>query len=121
VKKQIVIMLAFAVFILDSVHAQTIDFFDLVKYGTPKDIQVALKEGVNVNARDEFNVTPLMLAASNNTDPVVLIILLNAGADPKVRNADGKTAFDYVQGNPMLWDTDAYQILQNAARQAANQ
>lgn len=38
--------------------------------------------------------TPLLLAASSNSPACVSALLLKAGADPTVRNEDGKSAFD---------------------------
>lgn len=50
-----------------------------------------LLQGSNVNAKDDNNVTPLMLAASfGATDSVQLLI--EKGADPTIKNIDGRTA-----------------------------
>ena len=38
--------------------------------------------------------TPLHLAASQNSSPLVSGLLIKAGADPTILNGDGKTAFD---------------------------
>ena len=37
--------------------------FDLVKTGTPEQVQAAIKAGANVNDRDTLGMTPLMWAA----------------------------------------------------------
>jgi ankyrin repeat protein len=67
-----------------STHAQTTDFFDLVKTGTPQTIQTAINKGADVNAQDSDDWTPLMDAATYNPDPKVIATLLKAGGDAKV-------------------------------------
>ena len=49
--------------------------------------------GVPVNAQDEFGFTPLMYAASIDFGDTELVkTLLRAGANPNIRNAEGRTA-----------------------------
>jgi len=54
--------------------------FDLVKTGTPEQVQAAIKAGANVNDRDMFGRTLLMYAAEYNENPAVITVLMNAGA-----------------------------------------
>ena len=65
--------------------------FDLVKTGTPEQLQAAIKAGANVNDRNIFGETPLMLAASFNENPDVITTLLNAGARLDDRDKNGWT------------------------------
>ncbi len=51
--------------------------------------------GANVNATASDNITPLMLAAQNAKLDVVEL-LLKKGANPNVKDANGKTAYDYA-------------------------
>ena len=79
-----IVALAF-LFALTSAYAQTKDFFELVKAGTPQDVQAAIQEGASVNARmsgvpQEQGKTPLSYAAQYNVDPKVITVLLKAGA-----------------------------------------
>ena len=53
--------------------------------------QTAIREGEDVNERDDSGVTPLVLAAGYNS-PEVVRLLLADGADPKARNSAGETA-----------------------------
>lgn len=54
--------------------------------------------GVSINALDESGYTPLMYAATIDFgDARVLKALLKAGADPKIRNRDGRTALDQAR------------------------
>ncbi|KAI1005316.1 hypothetical protein K3495_g2904 [Podosphaera aphanis] len=46
------------------------------------------------NPQNHHAPTPLFLAASLNSAPLVTGLLLKAGSDPNVRNNDGKTAFE---------------------------
>jgi ankyrin repeat protein len=59
----------------------------------PQVIPLLVEAGVPVNATDENGFTPLMYAATIDFgDTAVLEALLKAGADSKIRNADGRTA-----------------------------
>jgi ankyrin repeat protein len=59
----------------------------------PEVIPVLAQAGVPINAMDEFHYTPLMYAATIDFgDARVLKALLRAGADPKIRNGEGRTA-----------------------------
>ena len=65
--------------------------FDLVKTGTPEQVQAAIKAGANVNDRDMFGRTLLMYAAEYNENPAVITTLLNAGAKLDDRDKNGMT------------------------------
>ena len=78
------------------------DFSELVKTGTPQQIQEALSSGADVEVTDfpfwtvrpfrseaarQYQIeteglTPLMLAGAFNPDPDVISVLLKAGANP---------------------------------------
>jgi len=64
----------------------------------PAMIPLLVKAGVSLDAVDNSGFTPLMYAATvdfGNTD--VLRALLNAGADRRVRNSDGRTPLDQAR------------------------
>jgi len=88
--------------------------FDLVKMGTPEQVQAAIKSGAQVNDSDTLGQTPLMHGAECNENPDVITTLLKAGADAKAKSIEGKTAFDYAQNNPTIKGTKAYWELNNA-------
>ena len=71
------------------------DFFELVGTGTPQSVQAAINQGADVNARDMYGRTPLMLATEYNQNPEVIITLLDAGADVNARD-------NYVE-TPLMW------------------
>ena len=54
------------------------------------------------NARNEQGHTPLHLAARFGTSRAVVDALLDAGADPAVKDDAGKVAWDYIEENPAL-------------------
>ena len=58
---------------------------------TPEGVRAALDAGADVEARNKWGFTPLVLAAEYNSNPEVVQALLDAGADLKARDADGNT------------------------------
>jgi ankyrin repeat protein len=92
-RKRIVVTAAFSVLVaLSSVCAQTTVFFELAKTGTLQNIQAAINQGADINARDKIGGTVLMYAAQCNTNPEVITVLLKAGADPKAHDKNGQTS-----------------------------
>jgi ankyrin repeat protein len=59
---------------------------------------------------------PLIWAAINNQNPEVITLLLKAGADAKVKDSQGMTAFFYAQLNKKLTGTDALKQLEEASK-----
>ncbi len=82
----------------------------------PQVITTLLNAGAHVNDQDQDGGTPLIWAATFNPNPEVILILLKAGADPKAKTTEGKTAFDLVQENANLKGTEAYRQLQDATK-----
>ena len=68
-----------------------LDLLVKVLWGTPKDIELDLSGGANINLRSEFDYTPLMMAAVFNTREAVKC-LLEHGADVLAKNYEGETA-----------------------------
>ena len=72
------------------------DFIELCRGGLSRQIDDAIKNGANVNARDGNGRTPLMYAAWNNVNPEVITTLIEAGADVNVANKNGDTPLMYA-------------------------
>ena len=53
------------------------------------------QEGVDINATSDLGRTALSYAAEQNPNSDVLLTLMNAGADPSIRDLENKTAFDH--------------------------
>lgn len=73
-------------------HVVVGDFYSLEE--KKKLIQYLLDEGAKVNARDSFGKTPL----HKSYDAGVTQILLDAGANPFIKNCYGMTARDFTYG-----------------------
>ena len=61
-------------------------------------LQSMISQGVNVNATNKKNVTALMIACEEGTKDAVNL-LLNAGAEPNIVDADGDTWLHYAARN----------------------
>ena len=74
------------------------EFAELCRSGTVEQIQQALADGANPNARRggerEIEETALM-AATRNSSPEALKVLVAAGADVNARNNTGNTALPF--------------------------
>ena len=93
-----IIVAVLAILLTASASAQTTNFFDLVKTGSPQAVQAAIANGADVNARDNDGVTALMYAAESNQNPDVVATLLKAGAD--ILAKDSKPHWG---GTALLW------------------
>ncbi len=86
-------------------HALTADLLDIAATATPSQIQQALKDGADPNARDWVGRTVLMLAAAHNPDPAVISELVKAGARVNARGPQSWTPLmmaGYDNPNPAV-------------------
>lgn len=63
--------------------------------GTPASVLLHLRRGASVNARDANGATPLMLAMARGRADICQL-LLEEGADPRMRDNAGRAVLDYV-------------------------
>lgn len=91
-----VLAVVLAVLMAASAYAQTTNFFELARTGTPQDVHAAIDKGANVNGMSSYGMAPLGLAASYNKNPEVITTLLKAGADLEARDKNGKTVLMYA-------------------------
>ncbi len=80
----------------------------------PKVIAVLVAAGAHVNDRSVEGFTTLMIAADCCENPEVILALLEAGADGKLKSGEGKTAFDYANDNEIIKGTNVYWLLNDA-------
>jgi ankyrin repeat protein len=62
-----------------------------VRAGKIKEVQEALKQGVDVNQRDEHGLTALLLAAINGYEDIVKLLLADKKIDVNLANKQGYT------------------------------
>jgi Ankyrin repeats (3 copies)/Squalene-hopene cyclase C-terminal domain len=67
-------------------------------YSSPDAVKVLLDAGAKVNAQDVRGMTPLMLAiACDHNDVRTVRLLLDRGADPKLKSKAGEDAYDWAR------------------------
>ena|GEM_PF-2330880 len=73
------------------------EFFKLCREGTPQQIEAAIKQGANVNARDNYGWMPLKVVLWERERGIdkkgVLSVLIKAGADVNAKDKEGWTNF----------------------------
>lgn len=82
--------------IVSCLHQLCLSHINIQKYHTAKAL---LDAGADANAVDGEDRTPLMLAAKSGFEHVVRL-LLEAGANPTLIDANHEDALDYCKGNP---------------------
>ncbi len=69
-----------------------------IKEGSFDDVKKALKAGADVNAQDEYGLTAAHYAVAYRHGLIKAVKLIYAnGADPEIKDKNGKTAYDYVK------------------------
>ena len=67
-----------------------------------KSLDMVVKYGADINAKDNNGRTALMYAVAFNPNPEVVKYLLAHGADAKITDLQGKTALDYASDNEII-------------------
>jgi ankyrin repeat protein len=107
VKKNIVVLVVLALTVgcatvskeTSRTSAETPNLFNLIASATAQDVQSAIRDGADVNARDLEDNTPLMGACYFQRFDVIAM-LLKAGADINARSSvDGRTALMWAAMN----------------------
>ena len=80
---------------------------DWWKTATAADVQAELGAGADVTARDQYGSTPLHEAAGNGSAKGIQA-LLDAGANPKVKDGLNKEPWLYAQFNKRLKYVEDY-------------
>ncbi len=84
----------------------------------PSDIaKILIERGADINAQSKSGITALMVAATHNSAPMIGF-LMDAGADPTVKNNLGLTASDVAEKNGNLEAAQAILVLSSARAEA---
>jgi ankyrin repeat protein len=81
--------------------------------GSTRPIDIAkglLQRGANVDAQSVSGMTALMIAAAHNSPPMIGL-LMDAGADPELKNKQGQTARDVAKLNDNMEAAQAILVL----------
>jgi hypothetical protein len=79
------------------------------KRANPFVLSAFLSLGADVNSQDEkIGWTALMWAVADYQNPKAAIMLLNAGANPDIKNKTGQTACELIKSNKALYNTEVY-------------
>ena len=100
-KTRTAFLVVLTILIAASAYAQTKSFIDVVKLGGTLEVQAAISNGADVNARGMSGETPLMWACYFQFYEVVSI-LIKAGADVNAQDLNGFTA--------LMWAAMYYEI-----------
>jgi len=91
--------------------------FALLEHGADANAGIS---GVGSDWAPEPNATrgwtPLFFAVARLSNPEVIIAMLEAGADARIRAYDGRKAIDFARENPNLTNTEALRRLEAASR-----
>ena len=92
------------------------DFLKFCQSGATRDVLRAIRQGADVNERDENGNTALIFAASKRPRVVIIRALLEGGADATARNNDGATALIFAAAKTMR--PDVITLMLNAGADA---
>ena len=89
----------------------TAKFFETA---TVDEVRACLNAGRVPNEQDPKGLTALHRAARDTTDPAVIEVLLEAGANPRASSIAGRTPWDYARTNGKIKGSAAYERLRMA-------
>ena len=99
-------MICLAILLVHASHSLASGFFELLTVGTVEQVQQALEDGADVNARDADGLTPLMLTVSarqeTELNAEIVRLLIYRGADVNIENPPFGTALSWAL---RLWTT----------------
>ena len=80
----------------------------------PEMAKMLIEAGADVNAQDKTGLTPLMLTAMYNPNgDAVAEVLLEAKANPKLRDSQGKTYFDMLRERQVAKPQEVTEVPEN--------
>ncbi len=102
-KQQISILFMVTVFVLSlglNLQAQNLQhLFSAIKNNNYDSVKILISQGVDVNAKNDDGLTPLMLACYTDTKGNIVKLLIDKGADVNTKDNDGETPLLYACAN----------------------
>lgn len=87
---------------------------------TVEQVKACLKAGRDPNEQDPKGLTALHWAARKTSDPVVIEVLLDAGANPRASSIAGRTPWDYARRNKKIKGSTVSQRLRMSLASEVN-
>ena len=91
---------------------KTAKFFESAMVG---EVRACLSVGKDPNEQDTKGLTALHRAARDTSDPAVIDVLLDAGANPRTSSRAGRLPWDFARRNSEIKGSDAYLRLRMAS------
>lgn len=83
-------------------------------WGSPTSVRVLLRNGADVDGRDQHGQTALMVAAQHGEAECVRL-LVEAGANRMAKDLHGKTALDHARAHAKIWKKPRFKFLERGA------
>ena len=86
---------------------------------TPERIKAVISSGDDINAKDKYGTTALILAVQYSNNPEVVKTLIEGGADVNAKDNDGKDVAAYVQNNKNPEIRDMFKVMEFGGEKTA--
>ena len=99
---------------------QGLEDCEVFETATVEQVRACLSAGIDPNEQDPKGLTALHWAARKTSDPAVIEVLLEAGANPRSTSIAGRTPWDYAQRNKKIKGSTVSQRLRMSLASEVN-